>query len=101
LTNRKHTPRPAAADPILGGRFGAWTAAKANPSDRRVTCQCSCGVVRQIVRDALTSGQSKGCAACSATWVDAPVRRPDPTLARELAAAERFGARHRHRGRPS
>ncbi len=83
---------------VEGSRFGAWTAIRADPTGKRITCICSCGAARQIGLEALESGQSQGC-GCNATprtWTI--VAEPRPSFASGVAGAELSGARHRHKG---
>jgi hypothetical protein len=45
----------------LSQKFAAWTVALVDPTGKRVTVICQCGVAGQIAVDALSSGESKGC----------------------------------------
>lgn len=51
---------------IEGKLYGTWTAIKADPTGKRITCICSCGAARLIAVDALESRASLGC-GCVAT----------------------------------
>jgi hypothetical protein len=44
-----------------GQQFGAWAVEIVDPTGRRATCICQCGIPGQIAVDSLVSGESKGC----------------------------------------
>jgi hypothetical protein len=48
----------------LGQRFGHWLVIGADQSSRRASCQCQCGVVREVTFHALLSGEGRGCGGC-------------------------------------
>lgn len=79
-------------------RFGAWTAIRADPTCKRITCICSCSAARQIALKALECSITLSC-GCRATPTNAaPVSRPASTFESGVAKAELNGARSRHSG---
>ena len=47
--------------PDVGALYGYWTVVHVDPQTKRATCQCRCGVVRQVSLSALVRGESTGC----------------------------------------
>jgi len=82
-----------------GATFGSLTVAALDSTGKRATCLCSCGTVRQVAVDALLDGSSQGCGGCRPLPRSSPVTPKRSPFAAELVAAERQGARGRHRGR--
>jgi hypothetical protein len=83
----------------LGLKFGAWTVALVDPTGKRVTVICQCGIAAQIAVDALLIGESKGC-GCRLT--PRPPRDPRRPLGFSAAVArdEGYAALRRHKARP-
>jgi hypothetical protein len=48
-------------DPIIGRRFGHWTAVWTDATGKRIHCQCCCGRVRVLGLDQLEAGAISSC----------------------------------------
>jgi hypothetical protein len=66
----KVQPPHRATSVVVGGRYGHWTVTGYIPgqqledgtrSKARCVCRCSCGSMRNVLAQALTSGRSKSC----------------------------------------
>ncbi len=87
-------PDQATVEP--GARFGAWTALRADPTGKRVTCVCSCGTARQVALEALQSGESVGCGCAVTPRPRAALNRP--SYSADLARLEGRAATKWHKG---
>jgi len=45
----------------IGDKFGEWTVLKKSDISSHHTCECSCGVVKDILNTTLLNGESKSC----------------------------------------
>jgi hypothetical protein len=47
--------------PIVGRKFGHWTAVQADTTGKRIHCRCVCGRVRMLGLDQLEAGAISSC----------------------------------------
>jgi hypothetical protein len=88
----------ASARVASGTRYFAWTVVQPDATGRRIVCICSCGRVQQIARDALLSGESRGC-GCRGTPRPALAGSGGANFARDLAGIENHAATHRFKAK--
>jgi len=74
-----------------GQRFGAWCAVKADPTGRKITVVCVCGLVAQIAREVLESGENLGCGCRSTPRQRSVVSSSSDAFARDIALLEQHG----------
>lgn len=52
----------AARDGIkVGDKFGFWTVVGSSPNQKRKSCKCACGAIREVTSQNLKTGKSKSC----------------------------------------
>jgi|SRR5271165_2757576 len=73
------------SDVLVGARYGRWLVLSVDPSTRRASCRCRCGLVQQVTFAGLTSGETRGCYLCARRTpaeakrarLDVPARLPN------------------------
>jgi hypothetical protein len=56
--------------PIVGRRFGHWTAVQADDTGKRIHAKCVCGRVRVLGLDSLEAGETSSCGCQPPTLQD-------------------------------
>lgn len=53
---------------LTGKKFGRWTVLRRAEKEGYFTCQCECGVIKDVYRSSLLRGTSHGCPRCSSDY---------------------------------